>query len=115
MTMRSRNGLGMTMLAGLGIIALAGTADATGDVRKGRQKALQCQTCHGLDGLSKIPEAPHIAGHSVQYIVKALTEYQTGARKNEMMSLIAPMLKPEDIDDLAAYYSAIEVSVVLPK
>ncbi len=103
------------MLAASWALALAGTAHAAGDIRQGRQKALQCQTCHGLDGLSKIPEAPHIAGQNVQYIVKALTEYQTGARKNEMMSLIAPMLKPEDIADLAAYYSAIEVSVVVPK
>jgi cytochrome c553 len=23
---------------------------------------VQCQTCHGLDGLSKLPEAPHLAG-----------------------------------------------------
>jgi cytochrome c553 len=30
------------------------------------------------------------------------------------MSLVAPALKDQDIDDLAAYYSAIEVSVGPP-
>jgi cytochrome c553 len=35
---------------------------AAGDIATGRQKALMCQTCHGLDGKAKIPEAPSLAG-----------------------------------------------------
>jgi cytochrome c553 len=31
-----------------------------------------------------------------------------------MMSLVAPTLKDKDIDDLAAYFSAIEVTVAPP-
>jgi hypothetical protein len=38
----------------------------------------------------------------------------SGARKDDMMSLVARALKDQDIDDLAAYYSAIEVSVGPP-
>src|SRR6478609_6031042 len=49
-------------LAALAAAALAVASQAqAADVKAGRQKALQCQTCHGLDGLSKIPEAPHLA------------------------------------------------------
>ena len=48
------------------------------------------------------------------YLVKALKDYRSGARKNDMMSLVAPTLKDKDIDDLAAYYSAIEVTVGAP-
>ena len=73
-----------------------------------------CQTCHGLDGKAKIPEAPNLAGQSELYLVKALKDYRSGARKNDMMSLVAPTLKDKDIDDLAAYYSAIEVTVGAP-
>ena len=73
-----------------------------------------CQTCHGLDGRAKIPEAPNLAGQSDVYLVKALKDYRSGARKNEMMALVAPTLKDNDIDDLAAYYSAIEVTVGPP-
>jgi len=87
---------------------------ATGNVTAGRQKALMCQTCHGLDGKAKIPEAPSLAGQSDIYLVKALKDYRSGARKNDMMSLVAPALKDQDIDDLAAYYSAIEISVGPP-
>ena len=60
------------------------------------------------------PEAPNLAGQSDIYLVKALKDYRSGARKNDMMSLVAPALKDQDIDDLAAYYSAIEISVGPP-
>jgi cytochrome c553 len=93
---------------------VAGDACAAGDVAAGRQKALMCQTCHGLDGKAKIPEAPNLAGQSAVYLVKALNDYRTGARKNDMMSLVAPTLKDKDVEDLAAYYSAIEVSISPP-
>ncbi|MFY9895942.1 MAG: cytochrome c [Xanthobacteraceae bacterium] len=88
---------------------------AAGSVPAGRQKALACQACHGMDGKAKIPEAPNLAGQGDIYLVKALKDYRSGARKNDMMSLVAPALKDQDIDDLAAYYSAIEVSVGPPK
>ena len=67
-----------------------------------------------MDGKAKIPEAPNLAGQSDIYLVKALKDYRSGARKDDMMSLVAPALKDQDIDDLAAYYSAIEVSVGPP-
>jgi cytochrome c553 len=93
---------------------VSGDARAAGDVAAGRQKALMCQTCHGLDGKAKIPEAPSLAGQSAVYLAKALNDYRTGARKNDMMSLVAPALKDKDVEDLAAYYSAIEVTISPP-
>ena len=83
---------------------------AAGSVTAGRHKALACQACHGMDGKAKIPEAPNLAGQGDIYLVKALKDYRSGARKDDMMSLVAPALKDQDIDDLAAYYSAIEVT-----
>lgn len=70
-----------------------------------------CQTCHGLDGLSKIPDAPNIAGQPEPYIIAQLHAYKSGARKNEMMSIVVPVLSDADIENLAAYYSAIEINV----
>jgi cytochrome c553 len=87
---------------------------AAGDIKAGRQKARQCQTCHGLDGVAKLPEAPNLAGQTEIYLVKAMTAYKAGARKNEMMSVIAEALSAGDIADLAAYYAAIEVQVSPP-
>jgi cytochrome c553 len=100
------------MLAIFGLVAASPALAQSGDVRAGRQKALQCQTCHGLDGLGKLPEAPHLAAQPAVYLVKALKDYRSGARKNEMMSVVAPALSDQDIADLAAYFAAIEITVV---
>ena len=97
-------------------VTASGTREAlaAGDTAAGRRKALMCQTCHGVDGMAKIPEAPNLAGQNEVYLIKALRDYRSGARKNDMMSLVAPALKDQDIDDLAAYFSAIAVTVGAP-
>lgn len=91
--------------------AMHGDADAQGDVKAGREKARICEPCHGLDGLSKIVEAPSIAGQNEPYLIEQLNAFKSGERKNEMMSLVAPTLSPKDIEDLAAYYAAVEVAI----
>ena len=89
-----------------------GEAEAQGDAKTGRAKAESvCAVCHGLDGLAKIPEAPNIAGQNETYLVEQLRAFKSGERKNEMMSVVAQDLSDADIENLAAYYSAIEISV----
>jgi cytochrome c553 len=100
-------------LALVSAISLNGAALA-GDAKAGRQKALQCQACHGLDGLAKIPGAPHIAGQVEEYLVKSLTDYKTGSRKHEMMTVVMQNIGQQDIADLAAYFAAIEIEVKPP-
>jgi cytochrome c553 len=85
------------------------TPNATaGDVAAGRQKAIHCQACHGLDGLSKLPTAPHLAGQNETRLIKALKDYRSGARQHEVMSIVASSLTDKDINDLAAYYHSLE-------
>lgn len=90
-------------------------AIAAGDAAAGRKKAVQCQACHGLDGIAKLPDAPNLAGQNAVYLVKALKDFRGGIRKNELMSLVVPKLTDADIDDLAAYYSSIKIAVTPPK
>ena len=101
-------------LIALGIVSSATPASA-GDATAGRRKALQCQTCHGLDGLSKLPDAPHLSGQPETYLVKSMNDYRQGARKHDMMTLVVKDLTDEDVADLAAYYAAIEISVKQPQ
>jgi cytochrome c553 len=90
---------------------LGATGSHAGDVKAGRAKAMACQACHGLDGLSKTPDAPNIAGQTEPYLVTQLQAYRSGGRKNDAMSVVAPSLSDQDIEDLAAYYAAIEISI----
>jgi cytochrome c553 len=79
------------------------------DAAAGRQKAVQCQACHGLDGFAKIPGAPHLAGQVQEYLVAAMRDYKSGARRNEMMTVAARQLTDDDIEDLAAYYAGLDL------
>lgn len=97
----------------LAVLLLSGAAQA-GDAKAGRKAAIACQTCHGLDGLSKLPEAPNLAGQVEPYLVKALTEYRDGTRRNEIMNVVAKSLSDAEIADLAAYYAAIQIDVLPP-
>ena len=63
------------------------------------------------DAKAKIPEAPNLAGQNGNYLIAQLTAFKSGERKNEMMSVVIQDLSDSDIENLAAYYSAIEVSV----
>jgi cytochrome c553 len=89
----------------------SGGASHAGDVKAGRAKAMMCQACHGLDGLAKTPDAPNIAGQTEPYLIVQLQAFKTGLRKNEAMSVVMPPLSDADIEDLAAYYSAIEITI----
>jgi cytochrome c553 len=100
------------------LLSLAGLTvppAAAADIEAGREKAQMCAPCHGMDGLSKAMDAPHIAGQLESYLVRTLKGYKTGERKNEQMSIIAENLTDEDIADLAAYYTAIKITVDVPE
>ena len=93
----------------------AGPSLAAGDLKAGRKKALECQACHGLDGASKLAEAPNLSGQVETYLVKALNDYKSGARTNEMMSIVAAPLSDRDVADLAAWYASIQITVEKPR
>lgn len=102
--------LGATAAAFLGAAAAAAA-----DAAAGRQKARQCQTCHGIDGIAKIPIAPHIAGESQIYLETQLKNFRSGKREHEIMSVVARGLSDADIADLAAWYSSIAITAVPPE
>lgn len=94
------------------LLLAGGGPTHAGDAKAGRAKAMMCQACHGLDGLSKTPDAPNIAGQTEPYLIVQLQAFKTGLRKNDAMSVVTPPLSDQDIEDLAAYYSAIEIRIV---
>ena len=85
------------------------------DAAAGRAKAKTCQTCHGIDGIAKQPNVPHLAGESEIYLTKQLKAFRDGERNDPQMSIMAKPLSDEDIANLAAWYSSIKISVTLPE
>ena len=111
--------LSRRLSAGLGgLLVLAASAQSpalAGDFEAGRAKAAKCKQCHGLDGLGKLPIYPNIAGQSAVYLAAQLRDYRDDRRQNDMMSFITKELSDADIDDLAEYFSRIEIEVKVPE
>ena len=85
-------------------VAISGTALAADPVA-GKDKAKTCAACHGENGLSQAPNFPHLAGQYSDYIVRALKDYKSGARKNPIMQGQVANLSEQDMEDIAAFYS----------
>ena len=85
-----------------------------GDPAAGKGKTRACVTCHGVDGISRLPNAPNLAGQNEWYLAKQLSDYRAGKRTHQVMSIVTKNLSDTDIDDLAAWYASIKITVTLP-
>lgn len=89
------------------VAAFSATAvQAAGDAAAGQQKSAVCAGCHGADGNSVNPAWPKLAGQHPDYIVKQLKAFKSGARQDPVMAPMAMPLSDQDMEDLAAYFSA---------
>jgi len=103
--------ISIAAVAALGAAAGASAAD----VNAGKAKATEvCVACHGADGNSASADFPKLGGQHGDYLAKALRDYKSGQRKNAIMAGFAQALTKQDIENLAAYYSA-QPSVVSAK
>jgi len=97
------------------VLTLLSASTNAADISKGKSISAQCSVCHGKDGISRDPESPNLAGQSAYYLEKAMVDYKKGLREDRRMSIIAQTLSLEDIKDLAAWYSAFELTVKEPE
>ena len=92
------------------LLGSATAALAAGDPTAGKAKSTTCAACHNADGNSAVAQYPKLAGQSADYLVKQLQEYKSGARVNAIMvGMVAP-LSPQDMEDLAAYFSSQQIA-----
>lgn len=87
--------------------ALAQTA--LRDVEAGRIKAQSCTVCHGALGVSSMPDTPHLASQPAIYTEAQLRAYRSGARRHEVMAVMARGLSDDDIAHLAAWFASIRI------
>jgi cytochrome c553 len=91
-------------IAGCAVLLAGGVAQAA-NLAAGKEKSKSCAACHGVDGNSAAPDFPRLAGQHYDYLVKSLSDYKSGERKNAIMAPQAANLSKRDIEDLAAYFS----------
>jgi cytochrome c553 len=71
-------------------------------------KAKVCAACHGEAGIPQLKTTPVIWGQNAGYMFLQLRDFQSGARKNDLMSPIAATLAREDLLPLATYFSKLK-------
>ena len=102
----------VTLVAALATTSAFANTPAATPASKGDPKAAEaivnqvCAGCHSVDGNSAAAANPKLAGLNAEYINKQLANFKSGERKNAIMSGMVASLSPQDMLNLAAYYSA---------
>ncbi len=75
------------------------------DPNLGRNLAAACANCHGTNGLSQ-QGMPNLAGQQRTYLAQQMQDFRAGKRPATIMHQIAKGYSEEQIEALAAYFSA---------
>jgi cytochrome c553 len=75
--------------------------------------AERCDRCHGVNGNSTDPRSPALAAQRVEYLVRVLHAYRTGARKSPAMAAMSEVLTEVDVENLAAHYAGQKARAVV--
>ena len=74
-----------------------------------------CAACHAPDGNSVITLNPKLAGQHSDYLLKQLTNFKAGTRANPVMMPMVANLTPEDMKNLADYFSKQNINLAKAK
>lgn len=97
------------LLVSLGLAAFVAANAFAADLDAGKKLVTEkgCVACHGANGESPTsPDNPKLAGQHPDYIVKALSDYKSGRRKNPIMNGMAANLTQAEMENLAAWFSS---------
>ena len=64
-----------------------------------------CARCHGADGNSSGGQYPSLAKQKMEYLVKQMQDFKSGARANAQMTPLIAVLTDEEINAIAKFYS----------
>jgi len=96
------------IVIGIWALGFALSAAAADPAAAGKSKAQVCMSCHGTDG-NAAGTFPKLAGQHASYIAQQLRNFKSGLRKDPIMTQQVANLKDQDMEDLAAFFSANKV------
>jgi cytochrome c553 len=109
----SRTARALSVSAALLALLSMSPAVSAADRAAGQAKAdAVCAACHGKDGNTPVdPSYPKLAGQYSDFLIRALSDYKSGARKNAIMAGQVQALSKADIENLAAFYASLPGSL----
>jgi len=78
-------------------------------VTAGKERGMLCSYCHGKDGNSVKTDIPNLAEQNPEYLLNQFHVFSTGERQSYVMEQVAKLLTPDEMVNLALYYSSQEV------
>ena len=99
-------GLSLGLVLAAPAFAAAPPAPFKPDLAKGQQLAATCIACHTADGSRGLPANPILQGQHPEYLLKQLTEFKSGKRRNAIMQGMVAALSEDDMKQLAWFYAS---------
>jgi len=93
-----------TLASAAAVFALPAAAQST-DPNFARNLAAACANCHGTNGVSQ-QGMPNLAGRQRTDLMQQMQDFKAGKRPATIMHQLAKGYTDEQIDALAAYFSA---------
>lgn len=72
----------------------------------GKRAAFFCANCHGETGVSALQHVPNLAGQNAFFLLGQIDKFGDGRRKDDFMSGLVKVLKPEDRFNIAVFYAS---------
>ncbi len=97
----------LCVLTVFGLLAMSAAAKADAESAKATATGV-CAGCHGAKGISASDAFPNLAGQKKGYLANVLKAYRDKTRNAPVMNGMAGSLSDAQIEDLAAYFSALK-------
>ena len=68
----------------------------------------QCAACHGVDGVAKSADVPHLAGQQELYLFNQIKAFRSGARPHKEMRLMSRQLSDAEMREIARHYATMQ-------
>lgn len=78
-------------------------------VAAGKRASFFCSNCHGEFGVSALENIPNLAGQNAFYLLNQIDKFGDGRRKDDFMSGLVKVLKPEERFNIAVFYASQQV------
>lgn len=69
------------------------------------QVLAQCAACHGVEGIAKSADVPHLAGQQELYLYNQIKAFRSGARPHKEMRHMSRQLSDAEMREIARFYA----------
>lgn len=82
---------------------------AAGDSEGLKGLLMECDTCHGVNGVSVVPDqTPSLAGKSESHLLRQLQAFQAGKRTHGAMLIMGEKLTAREMKAIARHYARLK-------